>query len=134
MGGKKYLLLRLNACFSEWQSGLRVICFGCALLYSGRYCLTVDLATGILLYFAVTHMSLCSDFTDALFNPTKGSEKTSKTPKEVTKICEGDLHSRRNCRNFKHGAFVCMFAGVRDSFLKTPCYTHFRFLFVYSHD
>lgn len=27
-----------------------------------------------------------ADFTDALFNPTKGTEKTSKTPKEVTKM------------------------------------------------
>lgn len=30
-------------------------------------------------------MVCLSDFTDALFNPTKGTEKTSKTPKEVTK-------------------------------------------------
>lgn len=27
-----------------------------------------------------------ADFTDALFNPTKGTEKTSKTPKEVAKM------------------------------------------------
>lgn len=34
-----------------------------------------------------------SDFTDALFNPTKGSEKTAKTPKEVRKGYE----SKPNC-------------------------------------
>lgn len=39
---------------------------------------------------------LClSDFTDALFNPTKGSEKTSKTPKEViySAFIFSDLHT-----------------------------------------
>lgn len=76
----------------QWQSRMRVIYSVCVLLYSGYYFLTVDLGTGTLLYFAVTHMSLRSDFTDALFNPTKGSEKTSKTPKEVTHY-KGDLFS-----------------------------------------
>lgn len=30
-------------------------------------------------------LDITLDFTDALFNPTKGTEKTTKTPKEVTK-------------------------------------------------
>lgn len=59
--------------FQERHSGLLCMCL-----------VAFNVPFELLLYCEVT--VICrSDFTDALFNPTKGSEKTSKTPKEVTK-------------------------------------------------